>query len=437
MRARRRSSLRNARSAAGFLTVAAAAAAATALGATDGSAPARWVSRVIPEAGGEVTTGPDGRPIQIRYEGWDGSDFSQFPTYSYADSRSSPAVQIVPRSTDVNGDAARGEEIWKRSACINCHVVPNDGRWAGNVGPSLAGYGDGVDPLQTYQVIYDPRGVVADSIMPPWGTSGLLSAQDVADVTAYVHAEKTPAQSGDLREEPASRPLPQPYFGDNLDSGSNPAVLLGEQAEAAWRRAGATGRSCGNCHGDDVAAAMKGVAVRYPRFSPRYGRVVSIEDFLSAHAFEETGTVMPVAGDENLHMTVLIKMASNGLPISLELQDPNLHAALARGKDVFHRRVGQRNHACADCHSEATVGNKWLGGRYLGRATIEAGLTASYPTWRTSFEELWSIRKRMQWCMLPHGTNNLSADAVEYAELELYLASFENGKPMSVPGLKD
>jgi hypothetical protein len=73
----------------------------------------------------------------------------------------------------------------------------------------------------------------------------------------------------------------------------------------------------------------------------------------------------------------------------------------------------------------------------LGRATIEGGLTAKYPTWRTSFEELWSIRKRIQWCMLPHGTNNLSADAVEYAELELYLASFENGKQMSVPGLKD
>jgi sulfur-oxidizing protein SoxA len=428
--------LRDLRTAAGFLAVVATAAAAGALGGGERPA-ARWVSHVVPEAGGQVTAGPNGRPIQVRYDGWDDSDFSRFPTYSHADRRVSPPVQTVADSIDLRGDAARGEQVWKRSACINCHVVPNDGRWAGNVGPSLAAYGGGVDPLETYQVIHDPRAVVADSIMPPWGTSGLLSAQEIADVTAYLHSDKTPVRDGDLRDEPASRPLPEAYFGDNLDSGNNPAVLLGEQADAAWRQAGAAGRSCSSCHGEDINAAMKGVAVKYPRFSPRYGRVVSIEDFLSAHAWEEAGTAMPVAGDDNLHMTVRIKMASNGERIALELENPDLQAALARGEQVFHRRVGQRNHACADCHSDATVGNKWLGGRYLGRATIEAGLTSRYPTWRTSFEELWSIRKRFQWCMLPHGTNNLSADAVEYAELELYLTSFENGKPMSVPGLKD
>jgi hypothetical protein len=39
--------------------------------------------------------------------------------------------------------------------------------------------------------------------------------------------------------------------------------------------------------------------------------------------------------------------------------------------------------------------------------------------------------------MLPHGANALSADSVEYAELELYLASFENGRTLAAPGLKD
>jgi hypothetical protein len=46
------------------------------------------------------------------------------------------------------------------------------------------------------------------------------------------------------------------------------------------------------------------------------------------------------------------------------------------------------------------------------------------------------MRKRMQWCMTPLGTNMLPADAVEYAELELYLTQFDNGKPMSVPGIR-
>ena len=46
------------------------------------------------------------------------------------------------------------------------------------------------------------------------------------------------------------------------------------------------------------------------------------------------------------------------------------------------------------------------------------------------------MRKRMQWCMTPLGMNMLPADSIEYAELELYLTSFDNGKPMSVPGIR-
>jgi hypothetical protein len=38
--------------------------------------------------------------------------------------------------------------------------------------------------------------------------------------------------------------------------------------------------------------------------------------------------------------------------------------------------------------------------------------------------------------MLPLGMNILPADSVEYAELELYLTSFSQGKPMNVPGIR-
>ena len=86
-------------------------------------------------------------------------------------------------------------------------------------------------------------------------------------------------------------------------------------------------------------------------------------------------------------------------------------------------------HQCAGEGSE-----KFLGGRLLG--DVEAGLTNHFPTWRTNFGLIWDIRKRMQCCMLPIGTNYLPADAVEYAELELYLTSFAHGKPMNVPGIR-
>src|SRR5436309_5286257 len=75
-----------------------------------------------------------------------------------------------------------------------------------------------------------------------------------------------------------------------------------------------------------------------------------------------------------------------------------------------------------------------LGGRLLGDVT--AGLTKHFPLWRTDRTEVWDMRKRMQWCMTPLGMNMLAADAIEYAELELYLTTFDVGKPMSVPGIR-
>jgi sulfur-oxidizing protein SoxA len=179
---------------------------------------------------------------------------------------------------------------------------------------------------------------------------------------------------------------------------------------------------------------MRGVATSYPRFVKAYGRVMSIEDFLTVHAPETTGAPMPAESAANLAMATRVKMASNGMPLRLDLSSPEARAALARGQASFSRRVGQRNHACADCHTAEKGANKFLGGRLLVDVTV--GLTRHFPTWRTSQTELWDMRKRMQWCMTPLGTNMLPADAVEYAELELYLASFDNGKPLSVPGIR-
>jgi sulfur-oxidizing protein SoxA len=182
--------------------------------------------------------------------------------------------------------------------------------------------------------------------------------------------------------------------------------------------------------------AMNGVAARYPQPGARYGRVMSIEDVLTVHAPATTGAPFLAESAENLDLTMRIRMASNDMPVSLDLGRPDSQAALARGRASFQRRVGQRDHACADCHAadSGRGAGKFLGGRLL--ASVETGLTRRFPTWRTSQGDVWEMRKRMQWCMTPLGTNMLAADAVEYAELELHLASFDQGTLISVPGIR-
>ena len=181
---------------------------------------------------------------------------------------------------------------------------------------------------------------------------------------------------------------------------------------------------------------MKGVATRYPKYVKAFQRVMSIEDFLTVHAPETTGLPMLSQSEDNLNLTMLVKMQSNGMPVRVDIANREAKAAYERGRASFFKRVGQRNHACADCHTKGAGrgADRFLGGRLLGDA--EAGFTKHFPLWRTSQGTVWDMRKRMQWCMTPLGMNMLPADAVEYAELELFLTAFDNGKEMSVPGIR-
>jgi sulfur-oxidizing protein SoxA len=400
---------------------------------------AAWSTRAVPEARGDVKPLPDGRKEAVRYPGWTKEDFSAFRTYGYGDARPEPAVQKAEPPAGIAGDAKRGRALFLSRAkgpCTGCHLVPGADVWpAGNVGPDLSAIGSrGLTDAYLYAQIHDPRVTFPKTSMPPWGATGALGSGEIADIVAYLQTLTGPiAAETDVDRNPATRRRPT-GFGDNLDPTNNPAVVLAEGAERLWAERGAAGKSCADCHEGGVDRAMRGVATRYPRFVKGYARVMSLEDLLTVHGPERTGRALPMESDDNVHLATRIKMASNGLPLAVDVESPEARAALARGEASFHRRVGQRNHACADCHTPERGANKFLGGRWL--ADVRDGLTRHFPTWRTSQNQIWDMRKRMQWCMTPLGMNMLPADAVEYAELELFLTSFDHGKPLSVPGIR-
>jgi len=404
-----------------------------------GLPPARWVSGAVPEARGDIKTSPDGKREAVRYKGWTTEDFSRFRTYAYDDPRPEVPVAKAPMPA-IQGDPAKGRRLFldrNLGPCTGCHLVQGQDVWpAGNVGPDLSTYGDRKLPDEyTFNLIYDPRHVFPHTLMPPWGAAGLMTPEDIVHIVAFLDTQKSPPPEKDPERDPKTRAKPV-GFGDNLDPTNNPAVLRAEGADELWSTKGPAGKACADCHAGGALRAMRGVATRYPQYVARYGRVMSLEDFLTVHSPETTGLPLPEEGADNLDLTMRIKMASNGVPVNLDLMRRENGVALERGKASFYRRVGQRDHACADCHTadNGRGADKFLGGRLLGN--VDNGLTRHFPTWRTSQADVWDMRKRMQWCMTPLGTNMLAADAVEYAELELYLTSFDQGKPMNVPGIR-
>ncbi len=417
----------------------AAGCATTGSDGHDASSVPTWTTRAIPEARGDLRTLPDGKREALRYRGWPKTDFSRFRTYAYADTRGEVPVQRATMPAGVTGDPKKGRALFiarAKGPCTGCHLIPGDDVWpAGNVGPDLSTIADRrLTNEYLYQQIYDPRLVFPQTSMPPWGATGAFTPEEIVHLVAFLQTLKGPLPpEKDRDRNPATRTKPV-GFGDNLDPTNNPAVLLAEGAETQWNAKGPAGKACADCHAGGSEGAMKGVALRYPRFVAQHRRVMSIEDFLTVHGLETTGTPLPTESEANLNLTMLVKMASNGMPVAIDTESPQARAALARGRAAFYRRVGERNHACADCHTPEKGANKFLGGRLL--AEVTTGLTRHFPTWRTSQNQVWDMRKRMQWCMTPLGMNMLPADAIEYAELELYLTSFDVGKPMSVPGIR-
>ena len=402
----------------------------------------KWESKAIPEAQGKVMV-VDGKPMQSRYKSGGFArvkeDFSQWRTYAYDDNRDVPPIKKGVMPANVKGDPKEGRKLFmsrKIGPCTGCHLIRGEDVWpAGSAGLDMQNFADKkMSDADVFQMIFDMRQFYPETIMPPWGTIGMVKPEQIVHIIAFLKTQTGPLPpEKDPRRDPRTREK-SAGFGDNLDPTNNPAVITGEEAIGAWKKAGSTGKACVSCHGDTPAKSMKGIATGYPKYMVKYGRVMSIEDFLEVHAPETTGTAMPSQSGGSAAMSILVKMQSNGMPVKLDLSSPEMKAALARGNAVFHKKVGKRNNSCADCHSKKGAAGTFLGGRPLGDAA--EGYVAHFPLYRTSSGKIWDVRKRFQWCMLPLGMNYLASDSVEYADLELYLMSFEQGKPLSVPGIR-
>ena len=84
--------------------------------------------------------------------------------------------------------------------CSNCHVLDPREVNAGNLGPSLAGYGTQRGNSEaiaryTYEKIYDGWSVVPCSRMPRMGHNGFLSPEQIANLVAYLIDPASPVNA--------------------------------------------------------------------------------------------------------------------------------------------------------------------------------------------------------------------------------------------------
>ena len=114
-------------------------------------------------------------------------DLSRWLTLSYQDRRATPEPARFAMRAPLAGDPARGKSLaWEW--CVNCHALPGDA-WPGSVGGAMLHYKQFKHPdALVFQQIYDSRIFNPSTVMPPYGSFGLLAEQDIRDLVAYLQS---------------------------------------------------------------------------------------------------------------------------------------------------------------------------------------------------------------------------------------------------------
>src|SRR5688572_12590068 len=91
------------------------------------------------------------------------------------------AADAMPRGKQLAFDADKGN-------CLACHLL-DDGHAGGDLGPPLLYMQGRYADLQALKnVISDARTQNPDTAMPPYGPHGILSAEEIEAVAAYIYS---------------------------------------------------------------------------------------------------------------------------------------------------------------------------------------------------------------------------------------------------------
>jgi sulfur-oxidizing protein SoxA len=213
------------------------------------------------------------------------------------------------------------------------------------------------------------------------------------------------------------------------DDTANPGQLWVLEGSALWsRKAGAGGRACADCHGD-AGRSMRGVAARYPAFDAARGRPITLEQRINACRTDRQQAAA-LAGESRdlLALTAYVARQSRGLPVDVDV-DARTQPFLDAGRAAFHRRQGQLNLACSQCHDDY-----W--GRRLAGNVIPQAHPTGYPVYRLEWQALGSLGRRLRNCLVGMRAEPYDLGAPELVDLELYLMWRARGMPMEAPAVR-
>ena len=374
-----------------------------------------------------------------RYAGWPTRDMSKYNTLGQSCVAASAEGAAQARQVRSPATRRKAQKLVadrnRGGSCLACHVMGPAGNadLPGNVGPDLSEIGNaGREDEWLFNYVYDGRVYNPETVMPPWGTHGLFNDQEINDIVAFLEdAEVAGASFAAALDDPVQAAAAGREARQSRSDLVNPGMWAVDRAQALWKTNGPSGSSCSTCHtrradhvqdlgGGDAevgAAAQQGAGRRGVRVPPRQGD--DRRELADAERREPRDVGL------------------SALPCQRRADQGRHHQRRGQGS-IRARQGADRSASSASSTSPASTATpqgrpKWIRGQWLGE---QKGQYDHFPTWRTSLQAIWDIRKRFQWCQVNIRADDLPPDAKEYGDLEFYLASENAGLKLSVPGIR-
>ena len=213
------------------------------------------------------------------------------------------------------------------------------------------------------------------------------------------------------------------------DDLANPGMLWVTRGEKLWSEPrGKSARSCASCH-KDARGSMQGIATRYPVYDRNAGRLLSLEGRINnCLATHQGAEALRYESDDLLAFTAYIGYQSHGMPVKVSI-DGDARKHFDAGRELYYKRVGQMNLACANCHEA-----NW--GKRLFAETISQGQSNAFPLYRLEWQTLGSLHRRLRACFNGVRAEPYPAGSQEFLDLELFLAWRAQGLPIETPAVR-
>ena len=346
-------------------------------------APAPWVSRALPEARGEIRTLP-GRP-RGALPGLDHRGLRRLSHLRLRRCAARAARSPAPPMPAIAPAIPEGARLFLEPEPGPVHGLPpgpGRRRVAGRAtsGPDLSTYrrprASDANLVQRSSTIR--ASLFRTTTMPPGGRRGSSTPRRSSTWSAFL---ADPEGAGARREGRRARPedaRPAPGLRRQPRPDQQPGGDAAEGAERSLDRARADAAGLRRLPRRRPAAAMKGVATRYPRHLAAYGRVMSHRGLPRGARAGDDGAPLPA---ESAAQSRHVDAGSRWRPTACRCASTSApRRPRPRSPEARRRSTG----AWASATTRAPTAtrrrrarNKFLGGRLL--ADVEGGLTRHFP----------------------------------------------------------